>query len=269
MIEQAAVALYHGARCVALQTLPTTYSGRVVLLDRSDPVPNALGETWRILLPYHAEVTLRTLRLSAGACPERPCSSPVRWLAHGDSITQGARAIAPGLTYVSLVADTLGWDGLNLGLGGSAWGDAVVAEYVASRDDWDVLSIAIGTNTYAASIETAASFRERYGTFLDIVRHRHPTKPVLCITPIWRGSDAVPGEANQLGDTLASYRQAISGLVIARSPSDRNLHLLDGLELIGDSEGLGVDLVHPDARGMMRMAQKIIPALRDLVEVEP
>ena len=259
------LALYHGFRAVALRTLSDlTFRGQLVLLDEQEKLPAAPDAPWRILCPYGARTIVKALYLSDDAelLPLSP--RPVRWLAYGDSITQGARALSPGMTYVHLVADALGWDGLNLGFGGAAWGDAVVAEYIASRDDWDLLSIAIGTNTFGGSVESPADFRGRYDRFLDIIRESYPSKPILCITPIWRHEDGPPEVSNDCGQPPNAYRQVVAGVVERRCAGDSNLGLLDGLQILGDARGLGLDRVHPDDHGMWGIANGVSNALRSL-----
>lgn len=259
---RAAIALYHGYRAVGLVSLSATkHDGRVVLLDREADIDGVLDVPWRIICPYGARTIVKALHLSDGAEVFPASRRPVRWLAHGDSITQGAHAMSPAMTYVNLAADALGWDAINMGFGGSAWGDAVVAEYIASRQDWDVLSIAIGTNTYGGSKEPASDLKRRYDEFLSIIRDSHPGKPILCVTPVWRKQDVPPEEANVCGDTPRAYRRAIEDVVRGRQAEDARLALLDGLELIGGPRGLGVDLVHPDDHGMLMMAQGIAEAL--------
>ncbi|MBN1401324.1 MAG: hypothetical protein JXA74_10840, partial [Anaerolineae bacterium] len=262
----ASLALYHGRRHVSLVGLATPrYHGTTVLLEREDEFEGILDEPWRILLPYGALTTVKALYLSDDAGLTVPQGRSLRWLAHGDSITQGAHALHPGFTYVNLVADALGWDAFNMGFGGSAWGDAVVAEYLASREDWDVLSIAIGTNTYGGQVESAQDYRQRYARFLGIVREAHPCKPILCISPLWRGQDGPPAVPNRFGDPPQVYRQAIHEVVAERQRTDSHLALLDGLQVLGDDRGLTVDRVHPDPHGMVTIAQRLAPVLRSMV----
>jgi len=257
------LALYHGKRLVGLQRLPSRFKGRVMLYAvEAAPAGDPAGD-WRILLPYGARVFLKALYVDDGITVRPGARRKVRWLAHGDSITQGARAQSPGATYVARVADALDWDAINLGFGGSAWGDAPVAEYLASRDDWDLLSIAIGTNTFRGERESAADFGQTYDRLLTMVRERHPDEPILCITPIWRGQDA-DGWRNRFGDTIQAYRDAIRH-VLAERADDANLHLLDGLSLIGEDRGLVLDQVHPDDRGMAAIAEGIVEAWRAIL----
>jgi lysophospholipase L1-like esterase len=257
--SHAMLGLYYGYRALALVSLPLTYSGKVPLFAAEAPFDPELAGPWRILLPLGAHTLVRALYLSDDAKPEPAAPRPLRWLAHGDSITQGAMALSPGMTYVSQAADALGWDALNLGFGGAAWGDAPVAEYIASRDDWDVLSIAIGTNSYRGEQESAADYARTYDRFVEIVRATHAHQPILCLTPIWRAQDA-DGARNRYGDSIQNYRAAIEGVVSRRQTADAGIYCLDGLSLLGDDRGLVLDRVHPDDHGMTRMAQGITRA---------
>jgi hypothetical protein len=53
------------------------------------------------------------------------------------------------------------------------------------------------------------------------------------MTPILNRFDIKP-EQNKNGDIPQAYRDAITRVIRQRQSSDRNLHLLDGLELIND-----------------------------------
>lgn len=150
----------------------------------------------------------------------------------------------------------------NLGFGGSAWGDASVAEYIAHLDMWEVLVLVIGTNTYGRAHESATVYERTYARFLDIVRGGHPSKPILCVTPIYRRQDGPPPQRNAAGSTPEEYREAIASAVRGRiEEGDENVYLLDGQRLIGDRKGLSLDLVHPDDHGMAKMAHGIAEAL--------
>ena len=63
-----------------------------------------------------------------------------------------------------------------------------------------------------------------------------------------------------------AYRDAITRVIRQRQSSDRNLHLLDGLQLINDRIYLWVtDVVHPNDAGMQRMADGVAAALKPLL----
>ena len=243
----------------------------VVLHDEQN-APGRESE-YTILFPFYyrnAEIIVnavgvdKTARLSAAAPDLRP-----RVLIHGDSITHGHGVYAPRETYVSQTCEKAGCVPLNLGFGGSAWGDKVVAEYIASRNDWNTLVIAIGTNsfggTYQDKPETAAQYGEKYNAFLTTIREKFPTKPIVSMTPVFHRSDHV-GAKNRNGETPQDYRNAISRVVRARQAADKNLYLVDGLQAFTDPLYLlPTDVVHPNVAGMIRMADVLAPVLRPLL----
>ena len=100
---------------------------------------------------------------------------PVREsLFHGDSITQGTGTTHGRNTYSWVTCEEVGCEPINLGFGGSAWGDQVVAEYIASRNDWDVLVVAYGTNTYRRAHENPEQFAANLRYFPDHNSGRTP-----------------------------------------------------------------------------------------------
>jgi lysophospholipase L1-like esterase len=158
---------------------------------------------------------------------------------------------------------------LNLGFGGSARGEKIVAEYIASRSDWDVLVIAIGTNSFGGNFEdkteTAAQYGEKYNTFLTTIRDKFPTKPIVAMTPVFHRADHV-GEKNRNGELPQDYRSAIAKVVRQRQAADRNLHFVDGLDAFKDPLYLiPTDVVHPNVAGMIRMAETLAAALKPVV----
>ena len=160
---------------------------------------------------------------------------------------------------------------LNYGFGGSAWADNVVAQTIASRSDWDVLTIMIGTNSLigsdaAGKPETATQYIAKYDAYLATIRAAAPTKPILCITPILNRADLKPS-GNQNGERPNAYRDGIANVVQRRQKSDANLYLLDGLTMINDSLYLLVtDNVHPNDAGMHRIAKGVAAALQPILE---
>ena len=245
----------------------------VTLLDESSTASGDSEIT--VLLPFYyrnAEVVLRGVGLDRNARLASPApDNRPRVLFHGDSITHGHGVTSPRETYVWQACERVNCVPLNLGFGGSAWGDRVVAEYIASRNDFDVLVIAIGTNSFggadsAGHPETVEQYGKKYETFLNTIRAKHPNKPILCVTPIWNQADGGGGRKNRNGETPQDYRNAIRRVVEGLGKTDRNLHRLDGLTLINDPLYLLVtDVVHPNMAGSLRMAEGIAAKLKPLL----
>lgn len=229
----------------------------------------------KVLFPFYyrnAELIMHAIGIDRGAQLLRaePDRRP-RVLFHGDSITHGHGVTSPRETYVSQVADKVGCVPLNYGFGGTAWADNIVAQTIAARDDWDILTIMLGANSLAGTDsagkpETAAQYAEKYDAYLTTIRASVPTKPILCITPILNRLDLKRG-GNRNGELPSAYRDGIAGVVRRRQRADANLFLLDGLSLVDDPLCLLVtDTVHPNDLGMHRIAEGVAAALKPILE---
>ncbi len=227
----------------------------------------------KVLFPFYyrnAEIIMHGIGIEPGAQLLRatPDNRP-RVLFHGDSITHGHGVTSPRETYVSQVADKIGCVPLNYGFGGTAWADNIVAQTIAARTDWDVLTIMLGANSLAGADsagkpETAAQYEKKYDTYLETIRAAAPSKPILCITPILNRLDLTGG--NQNGEMPQAYREAITHVVRERQRTDRNLPFLDGLSMEDDPLYLLVtDTVHPNDLGMHRIAEGVAAALKPLL----
>ena len=229
----------------------------------------------QVLLPFYyrnAEIVMHGIGFEAGAKLLRaaPHRRP-RVFFHGDSITQGHGVTSPRETYVRQVTDRLDCVGINYGFGGTAWADNIVAQTIASRTDWDILVIMLGTNSFGGADaegrpETAKQYAEKYEAFVATIRAAAPKKPILCVTPILNRADLERG-GNHNGERPERYREGITRVVRQRQITDPNLYLADGLQMVDDPLFLLVtDRVHPNDAGMHRIAEGVAAALKPLVE---
>ena len=263
--------LYRDAKYVAgVPALTVFMQQDVTIFD--DPALSGEAEI-KVLFPFYyrnGEIIVHSIGIDPGAKLLRaaPDNRP-RVLFHGDSITHGHGVTSPRETYVSQVADKNGCVPLNYGFGGTAWADNIVAQTIAARDDWDILTIMLGANSLAGADsagkpETAAQYTEKYDAYLATIRAAAPTKPILCITPILNRLDLTGG--NQNGEMPQAYREAITRVVRERQRIDPNLHFLNGLSMVDDPLYLLVtDTVHPNDLGMHRIAQGVAAALKPLL----
>jgi len=205
-----------------------------------------------LLLPEIVE-----LRVIDGELRPRPARP--RWLAYGDSITEGWCASSAALSWSARCARALDLDLINFGYSGAARGEIAAAEMLAGQRA-DVISVAFGTNCWSRVAHDGALFGATLRTFLQIVRAAHPTLPIFALSPILRPD----GEqrANARGLTHAQLRAVFEQTVFAlQEQGDTQLHLIEGLPLL-NRDDLSADGIHPNDAGHAAIAQVFAQRLR-------
>lgn len=186
-----------------------------------------------------------------------------RWVAYGDSITQGWTVTHPSAAWPALAAREAGLDLVNLGFAGAARSEHPVAAYLASLPA-DVITFSWGTNCWAQIEMDASYIAEWMRMFLATVRRGHPHTPILVLSRILRPqAETVP---NAAGSTLQDLRGAIEDAVITYSDSnhDENVHLLSGAGLVPGATL--VDGIHPDDDGHKAMGAAAARELTRILE---
>lgn len=198
-------------------------------------------------------------------CPPAIDDVPkLRYLTYGTSITHGFDAEGPHLSYVSQTARHLGADLINLGVGGAAFCEHELADYIASRDDWHIASLALSVNMHCFTME---EFHKRVGYMVNTVAASNTDRPMACITifPYFRdmGIEEPPRNHKSYGGTPEEYRQALRDIV-ADCPYS-NVHLIEGPEILRDISGLTADLIHPGDNAMIEMGRNLAQKLKPLI----
>jgi lysophospholipase L1-like esterase len=208
-----------------------------------------------IYLPEGMQPVIQSLTAVKGGispAPELP-----RWIAYGDSITQGWIASGPAQGWAAIAARKARLDLANLGYAAAGRGEIVSAEHIAALPA-DVISIAYGASCWTRVPHSVDMVAAGFTAFLDVVRDGHPDVPIVVISPVLR-PDA-EDEPNRLGATLADIRRAIESVTRDRIiDGDRTLALVAG-EAIISADHLG-DGIHPDDEGHKRIAATVSKAL--------
>ncbi|RRJ30114.1 GDSL-type esterase/lipase family protein [Halocatena pleomorpha] len=171
-----------------------------------------------------------------------------RYLAYGTSITEGEAAVAEHLTYVNQTARRLGVDPINLGSCGTAYCDRAMADHIATRDDWDIATLALSVNMVDRF--SVAEFRERATYMIDSIAAANPDATIACITIYPNARDV---QRSVDGERCEQFRDALRDTV---SQID-NVSLFEGPEILPDIGGLTTDLVHPGDNAMIRMGENL------------
>ncbi|WP_193610369.1 SGNH/GDSL hydrolase family protein [Nocardioides lijunqiniae] len=234
-----------------------------------------------IWLPHDEATLLVDLRADAPLEAAATSGRPV-WVHHGSSISHGSNAAHPTGTWPAVAARLAGVELVNLGFGGSALLDQLVARTIRDLPA-DLVSVKIGINLVNTDVMRLRAFRTAVHGFLDTVRDGHPATPLLVVSPILCPiHEQVPGptamDASGLADgvlrftatgdpadvaagklTLEVIRAELARIVAERSATDPHLHLLDGRELYGEQDHAELPLpddLHPDAASHERMGER-------------
>lgn len=228
-----------------------------ILLSLPDRDPDTVVT---IYLPERAGIRIASVKSHRGDA--RPAPRGARWIAYGDSITQGWSVADPGLAWGSRVARRTGLDLVNLAFAGSARGETIAAMQVADSEP-DVVTLAWGTNAWSMIPTDRGLVHEQMRVFLSMIRRANPAVPVIVLSPLLR--PAAENVENRLGATLADIREAIEDSVDSLMTGDPAIRLIRGTGVVPEDEL--VDGVHPGSVGHERIAQAIEKELISLSAV--
>ncbi len=209
-----------------------------------------------VYLPEGMKPTIDDVRAVGGELAAPPAQP--RWLCYGDSIAEGWIASGPAFAWPAIAGRTFGLDTVNLGYAGSARGEIVSAEHIATPDA-DVVSISHGTNCWTRIQHSAGQMRENTRAFLEIVRAGHPGVPIVLCSPVIRpDAEATP---NSLGATLTDLRAVMEEVAQAQMDAgDTLLTLVPGGDVITAAHL--ADGVHPGDAGHLVIAGVFGAAVR-------
>jgi lysophospholipase L1-like esterase len=182
-----------------------------------------------------------------------PAPPEPRWLAYGDSSTQGWIASGPAQAWAAIAARKAGLDLVNMGYAQSGRGDIASAEHLAALEA-DVIPISYGASCWSRVPHNAAMIEVGLDAFLDIVRQGHPETPIVVMSPVaWPEADHAP---NRLGATLHDIRGSVESVTHWRiREGDINLALLPGHDVI--DEWYLTDGIYPGDEGHKRIAAAV------------
>ena len=208
-----------------------------------------------IFMPLYDGVCEMKIGVDKGSYvnPYNPYKREGRVVFYGSSITHGACASRPGNDYISLLSRWLSSDVLNLGFAGNACGEPAMAEYMAS------LPASAYVMDYDFNAPTPEHLERTHYPFYKILREKNPNTPILMLTrPPFEYSAEAPKRREIVH---ATYLKALA-------EGDKNVAFIDGETLFGkrDRHLCTQDTCHPSDLGFYRMAKKIYPVLKTLLD---
>jgi len=195
-----------------------------------------------VYLPADATMLIRNFEIDAVVFPAEK-NEKVLWM--GDSITQGFGPFRSAHTYVSAANRLLNYDIINQGIGGYIYDKNVLMDMEGY--DPDKIIISMGTNQYGT--ERMKDIEEYYERLQEVYGNR----PVLCITPIWRG-DSPDGEP-----VLNGFCQKLKE-ICSKYP---HITVVDGFRLVPHLSEYFLDDLHPNALGSEIYGRNLVLAIQE------
>ncbi len=178
-------------------------------------------------------------------------------LFYGTSIMHGACASRPGMALPAILGRQLGLPTINLGFSGNGKMDLELAALIGEID----------ASVYVLDClpnMTPDLVTERAEPFVHQLRKIRPDTPILLVEDRTYGYAWIKESARQ------RHRGSRAALVLAYdklvSSGIKNLHYMEGANLLGDDNEGTTDGSHPNDLGFMRQAKLTEPILRKILK---
>ena len=209
-----------------------------------------------ILLPRNEIIESVYLELDDGARLEAPTpyEYPKPIVYYGSSITEGGISCNMSNSYNAIISRHLDADYINLGFSGNAKGELRVADYINTID------MSVFVYDYDHNAPTVEHLNATHESFFKRIREKHPTLPIVMMSR----PCAVYGE-----DERARRDVIMTTYYNALLNGDENVYFIDGEEFFkdfADRELCFIDTVHPNDLGFHKMAERIEPVIKAILE---
>ena len=184
--------------------------------------------------------------------PEKyPLEKPIVF--YGSSITQGGCASRPGNDYTAVLSRQLNFDYVNLGFSGSAKGEPLIADYLASLD------ASVMVLDYDFNAPNPEWLENTHYPMYEKIRKAHPDMPIVFMTR--------PNFMYDPKNCIPRRKVIYDNFLKAKASGDTQVYFCDGKYLFGkkDWSACTVDNCHPNDIGFSRMAKKLFPILKNIL----
>ena len=222
-----------------------------IVSDRSDGIKQCL-----LYLPLFDRVKSLEIGIEEGTFVQA-IENPFRHniIVHGSSITHGASASRPGMTYPARFGRDNGFYTMNLGFSGMCKLQKEYAYYLADIKDVDAFIFDTFSNPLADVIY------ENFDQFVDIVRAAHPEVPMIFLQTERREIR----NFNTKRDALEAAKQkAAEEVVMRRMKSDNHMYFITSEDFLGDEHIATADGTHPTDLGFSYMLESITPKIKKI-----
>lgn len=202
-----------------------------------------------IYIPSYSEVGIKDLFVNGAyrALPKRK----TKVLFFGDSITQGGGSKRSAQTYVNVVKRALGWEIVNLGIGGYYFEKNLVTEIPFSPDK---IVVSLGTNQHSMEEEES---KRRICEFFEALHALYGEKSVLVILPAYCGNPNIENKSEK-------YKR-LKRLILEAAGQYPNIKAVSAYDMVPHLADYYMDdLVHPNALGMELYGNNLARAIKKI-----
>jgi len=216
------------------------------------PNPDHQWVQVKIYFPLYKPLCIRNVSING---EWRPTSEKRPALyAFGDSITQGFISGRPSFSYVAQMAELLGVNALNQGIGGAMYDPHILDDFENLAVP-DLITVAYGTNDWRNNPEFD-DITGRVTGFYERLNQLYPAVPTYVLTPIWR---------DDLADVQPSGTfEKVTELIRTTAGAYPQIRLIDGLSVSPHNPTCFADgFLHPNIMGFSYMAPRLYKAMQD------
>ena len=202
-----------------------------------------LGEGYkdvRVYFPWSARTEISAVEVDdksmVAPMPQKPLM-----ISFGDSITQGYDAVYPSLSYVTVLADRMGVELINKGIGGERFCPDIIE--IPEKADPKYITVAYGTNDWSKLAPEV--FEARCREFYEKLSAQFPSAKIFAVTPLWRAD--ITEKLEEKGDFMRIDRFIKE--VCCKLP---NVTVIEGYDLTPKLPEFYSDLrLHPNDTGFL------------------
>lgn len=208
---------------------------------------------WEVYFPHFSGVKFLGLELSKGyTLLDLPKEKKPLYIAVGNSITHGVGQTGTVDTYPYLVANSLGYDYINLATGGSEISTETLRNFEAVSPR--LITILWGYNDVTYETDPLRGVMPIYESLVSSLCTKFPKADIICISQTF--TTTVVGKVNP-NNRIDSLRSWTKETVERLQKKHDNLFLLDGLKYATSEDDLK-DAVHLNKQGAQKLADGIV-----------
>ena len=187
----------------------------------------------------------------------KPIENPFRHniIVHGSSITHGASASRPGMTYAARLGRSTGLYTINVGFSGNCKLQKEFALYLADIKKADAFVFDTFSNP------TAEEIYANFDQFVDIVRAAHPGVPMIFLQTEHRDTRNFNTKREAFE---AAKQKAAEEVVRKRMKTDKHIYFISSEDFLGSEHIATTDGTHPTDLGFTYMLESITPKIKKI-----